>query len=415
MTTRDIFLGRQPILDRDQRIVAYELLFRTANTSCVTVTDDMQATASVIQHAFGEMGVQTVLGTQLGFINVSAEMLLSDMVELLPRSQVVLELLETIIVTEAVVERCRALKHQGFLLALDDFVFDDSYRPLLALVDIVKIDLLLHNSEELQSAVSQLKQWPVKLLAEKVDSAEQAAYCHSLGFDLFQGYYFARPSVLSAKRADPGQLALIQLLGLVMKDADTQQIEQIFKQHPNLTYNLMRLVNSVASGVRRSITSVSQALMVLGRKQLQRWLQLLLFTLQAGAPYPSPLLLLAATRGKMMELLAEKQQHGVEYGGADYCDEAFMAGILSLIDSLIDKPLADIVAELNLGDRLAAALLRREGELGRLLQLVESVEHPDLSHTLSLLVQCEALSLSDLTAAGINAMSWANQVAEATA
>ncbi|MDP1645557.1 MAG: EAL domain-containing protein [Thiobacillus sp.] len=415
MTTRDIFLGRQPILDRDQRIVAYELLFRTANTSSVTVTDDMQATASVIHHAFSEMGVQTVLGKQLGFINVSADMLLSDMVELLPRSQVVLELLETIIVTEAVVERCRALKQQGFMLALDDFVFDDSYRPLLALVDIVKVDLLLHNSEELQSAVSQLKQWPVKLLAEKVDSAEQAAYCQLLGFDLFQGYYFARPSVLSAKRADPGQLALIRLLGLVMKDADTQQIEQIFKQHPNLTYNLMRLVNSVASGVRCSIASVPQALMVLGRKQLQRWLQLLLFTLQAGAPYPSPLLLLAATRGKMMELLAEKQQPSVEYRGADYCDEAFMAGILSLIDSLIDKPLADIVSELNLGDRLAAALLRREGELGRLLQLVESVEHPDLSYTLSLLVQCEALSLSDLTAAEINAMSWANQVAEATA
>lgn len=410
MAINDIFLGRQPILDREQRIVAYELLFRTADTSSVTVTDDMQATASVIHHAFSEMGVQTVLGTQLGFINVSADMLLSDMVELLPKSQVVLELLETIIVTETVIERCRALKLLGFALALDDFVYDDRYLPLLALVDIVKIDLLLHSREELQAVVSQLKPWPVKLLAEKVDSAEQATYCHSLGFDLFQGYYFARPSVLSAKRADPAQMALTQLLGLVLRDADTPQIEQIFKQHPSLTYNLMRLVNSVAGGVRHNIVSVSQAIMVLGRKQLQRWLQLLLFTLQAGAPYPSPLLLLAATRGRMMELLAEKQQLS-----ADYCDEAFMAGILSLIDSLINKPLADIVSELNLGERLAAALLHREGEMGRLLQLVESVEHPDLSRTLSLLAQCSGLSLSDLTAAEIEAMCWANQVAEAVA
>ena len=410
MAVNDIFLGRQPILDRDQRIVAYELLFRSGNTLGVTVTDDMQATASVIHHAFSEMGVQTVLGTQLGFINVSADMLLSDMVELLPKSQVVLELLETIIVTETVIERCRALKLQGFALALDDFMYDDSYLPLLALVDIVKVDLLLHSREELQSAVSQLKQWPVKLLAEKVDSAEQAAYCHSLGFDLFQGYYFARPSVLSAKRADPAQMALTQLLGLVLRDADTPQIEQIFKQHPSLTYNLMRLVNSVAGGVRHNIVSVSQAIMVLGRKQLQRWLQLLLFTLQAGAPYPSPLLLLAATRGRMMELLTGKQKHS-----ADYCDEAFMAGILSLIDSLIDKPLADIVSELNLGERLTAALLRREGEMGALLQLVESVEHHDLSRSLALLAQCGGLSLPDLTMAEIEAMSWANQVAEATA
>jgi EAL and modified HD-GYP domain-containing signal transduction protein len=147
---------------------------------------------------------------------------------------------------------------------------------------------------------------------------------------------------------------------------------------------------------------------VLGRRQLQRWLQLLLFTLQSGSAYPSPLLLLAATRGKMMELLAAKQQRT-----ADYSDEAFMVGILSLIDSLIDKPLADIVSELNLGERLAAALLRREGELGSLLQLVESVERPDLAHTLSLL-RTTTLSLSDLTSAEINAMAWANQIAEAS-
>ena len=409
MTTQDIFLGRQPILDREQRIVAYELLFRSGDTAAAGVTDDMQATASVIHHAFSEMGVQTVLGTQLGFINVSADMLQSDLVELLPHTQVVLELLETIHITDAVIERCRELKQQGFILALDDFVFDESYRPLLALADIVKVDLLLHTQDELRAVVSQLKPWPVRLLAEKVDSAEQAAFCHALGFDLFQGYYFARPAVLSAKRTDPAQMALIQLLGLVMGDADTPQIEQMFKQHPSLTYNLMRLVNSVASGVRRNIASVSQAIMVLGRKQLQRWLQLLLFTLQAGAPYPSPLLLLAATRGKMMELLAGKQQRN-----ADFCDEAFMAGILSLIDSLIGKPLADIVGELGLGERLTAALLRREGEMGGLLLLVESVEHPDIGRTLALLAQCGGLTLSDLTAAEIEAMSWANQVAEAT-
>ena len=407
MAINDIFLGRQPILDRDQRIVAYELLFRAGDTPGVTVTDDMHATASVIQYAFSEIGVQTVLGSQLGFINISAEMLLSDMVELLPKAQVVLELLETINVDDAVIERCRALKQQGFKLALDDFVFNESYRPLLALVDIVKVDLLLHSQDELRAAVAQLKQWPVKLLAEKVDSAEQADYCYSLGFDLFQGYYFARPMVLSAKRTDPSQLALIQLLGLLLKDADAPQIEQIFKQHPNLTYNLMRLVNSVACGARRSITSVSQAIMVLGRSQLQRWLQLLMFTLQSGSTYPSPLLVLAATRGKMMELLATKQQRN-----ADYCDEAFMAGILSLIESLIAKPLAEIVKELNLGERLSFALLRRQGELGGLLQLVESVEHHDPTLTRALLTQAGALSLSDLTTAEIEAMSWANQVAE---
>ena len=174
-----------------------------------------------------------------------------------------------------------------------------------------------------------------------------------------------------------------------------------------LGYNLLRLVNSVGSGITRNIASVSQAIMVLGRQQLQRWLQLLLFTLQSGSAYPSPLLLTAATRGKMMELLAARQQRA-----ADFCDEAFMAGILSLIDSLIDKPLPEIVSELGLGERLSSALLRHEGDMGALLLLVESVELADPVRTHSLLDQAGALALSDLTAAELEAMTWANQIAE---
>lgn len=407
MEVNEIFLGRQPILDREQRIVAYELLFRAGHTPEADVTDDMQATASVIHHAFSEMGAQAVLGPHLGFINVSGEMLLSDLIEILPKSQVVLELLETVAVTDAVVDRCRLLKQQGFKLALDDFVYDDSYRPLLALADVVKIDLLLHTRDELRAIVARLKQWPVKLLAEKVDNAEQAAFCHRLGFELFQGYYFAKPAVLSAKRANPAQLALLQLLDLVLADADTTQIEQVFKQNPSLTYNLLRLVNSAGTGSARRIGSVAQAIMLLGRRQLQRWLQLLVFTLQEGSPYPSPLLLMAATRGRMMELLAQRR-------GGDHaaCERAFMTGIFSLIENVIGKPLAELVRELNLGESLEAALLRREGELGCLLDLVESLEHQDLSRTLALLKSVGGLSLSDLTTAEIEAMAWTHQIAE---
>lgn len=407
MSASEIFLGRQPILDRDHRIVAYELLFRAGHTSDAGVTDDMQATASVIQHAFSEMGVQAVLGPHRGFINVSAGMLLSETIELLPRAQVVLELLETVAVTDDVIDRCRMLKQQGFQLALDDFVYDDSYRPLLDLVDIVKIDLLLHAPDELAAIVARLKSWPVKLLAEKVDNAEQAERCRTLGFDLFQGYYFARPAVLSARRANPAQMALLELLDLVLADADTAEIERVFKQHPNLTYNLLRLVNSAGGGATRQIATVSQAVMLLGRKQLQRWLQLLVFTLQEGTPYPSPLLLLAATRGRTMELLAQRRGDD-----AVLRDSAFMAGIFSLIENVIGKPLAEVVQELNLDETLAAALLHREGALGVLLDLAESVEHHDLSRTLALLEAAGGLSLSDLTVAEIGAMTWTHQIAE---
>ncbi len=407
MPTTEIFLGRQPILDRDQRVVAFELLFRSGRTQAAGVTDDMQATASVIQHAFSEMGAQAVLGPHLGFINVNAEMLLSDLVEILPREQVVLELLETVTVTDAVVARCHALKQMGYRIALDDFVFDDSYRPLLALADIVKIDLMQHTDDALRALVGQLRQWPVKLLAEKIDSHEQADFCRALGFELFQGYYFAKPAVLSVKRANPAQLALLELLDLVLADADTAEIERVFKQNANLTYNLLRLVNSAGGGAVRRIETVSQAIMLLGRKQLQRWLQLLVFTLQEGTPYPSPLLLMAAARGRMMELLAQRRG-----GDAALRDQAFMAGIFSLIENVIGKPLAEILQDLNLGDTMNAALLRREGTLGALLDLVESVEQQDLGHTLTLLDAAGGLSLSDLTVAEIEAMVWTHQIAD---
>ena len=197
-----------------------------------------------------------------------------------------------------------------------------------------------------------------------------------LDSNCFKATFLPSPRCSAPSAPGPSQLALIQLLGLVLRDADTPQIELIFKQHPNLTYNLMRLVNSVACGVNRNLTSVQQAIMVLGRTQLQRWLQLLLFTLQAGYGLPSPLLLMAATRGKVMELLAAKLQRN-----ADYCDEAFMVGILSLIDNIIDKPLADIVNELNLGAQLTKALLEREGELGAPAPIGRAVMNKPISPT----------------------------------
>ena len=407
MPPQEIFLGRQPILDRDQRLVAYELLFRSGQVNASEVTDDLQATASVINHAFTEMGIQAVLGPHRGFINVSADMLHSDMIELLPREQVVLELLETIEINGDIVSRCHELRKKGFSLALDDFVFDEAYIPLLGIVDIVKIDLLLHGPDELRNAVQRLKQWPVKLLAEKVDSAEQAQYCMELGFDLFQGYYFAKPSILSVKRADPAHLSLMKLLGLVLGDAETHEIEQAFKQSPGLTYNLMRLVNSVAAGVGKKIGSVSQAILVLGRRQLQRWLQLSLFTLQPGSRYPSPLMQLAASRGKFMEILA-----GKENPDRDYRDEAFMTGILSLLDVLLGMPHEEIIAQLNLTENVRMALLRREGDLGRLLLLAEYVEQADRTSAAALLAKSPGLSLHDLTQAELEALSWVNDVAK---
>ncbi len=404
---QDIFLGRQPILDRDQHIVAYELLFRSSSQgNSASVTDDLLATAHVITHAFSELGIASVLGDKKAFINISADLLLSDMIELLPQDKVVIELLETIQVDNQIISRCQELKAMGFSLALDDFGGDSQFEPLFDIVEVVKFDLPQMGQEALEKHVSHLKRWPLKLLAEKVEDIDQAIQCKGLGFDLFQGYYYARPVVLSGKRADSSKLMLLKLLELILGDAETQEIERAFKHDPSLSYNLLRLVNSVAVGSRYKISSLKQAIIVLGRQQLQRWLQLLLFVNQGG-DMQNPLLELAATRGKLMELLAVTQSERDK----DHHDRAFMTGIMSLLDTLLGMPMEEVVKQVSLTSDVENALLKHEGKLGNLLLLVEKMEQNDFDAAEGLLADMQ-LNLGNLMQAQIEAMRWASQLKE---
>jgi len=402
------FLGRQPILDREQNIVGYELLFRSADTTSANITDYSQAGFSVILSALSSFGFKEVLGKHKGFFNVTDKLLMSDTLELLPREQIVIELLETIEVTDAVVKRCRELKEKGFSLALDDNVYHAQYEPLYAIVDIVKIDILQMSRPALADMVKVLRGYPVTLLAEKVEDPAQFRECLDLGFELFQGYYFARPSVLQKKRVEFSGTALLRLLQLVLQDADIKEIEETFRQNPGLTYNLLQLVNSVAMGIREEIKTLRHALVVLGLQQLKRWVQLVLFSHGARGKVP-PLLETAAIRGRLMELLVQKQC--LTSGGRDYPDRAFMTGVLSLVDVLFETPMEQVVSQLNLAEDVRQALLAREGEMGRLLMLVESLESTDF-HTAAKLLRKSACTMEMLLDAQLEAINWVNRLEE---
>ncbi len=408
---QEIFLGRQPILDRSENLVAYELLFRSGFTADAGVADDASASASVIVNAYAELGLENVLGKQRGFINVNAELLMSDMIRLLPKKQVMLELLETIEITDEVVRRCGELRRMGYQLALDDVVeITDPIKQLLPLVNVVKIDLLQTSAQALPQLISSLKSRPLLLLAEKVENMEQARHCMTLGFDLFQGYHFARPQIMSGKRADPSQLGLLRLLGLIMNDAENVDIEQELKHYPTLTFNLVRMVNSVACGLPHKIGSLKQVIVVLGRKQLQRWVQLLLYTTgKADSQQMSALMQTAATRGKLMELIATLgQPHDKQYH-----ERAFMTGILSLLDTLLGIALPEIINQLTLADEVKRALLSREGNLGRLLALLEEKEKNDIEAVSVILAETGFLRIGELISAELDAVRWANGLNEA--
>jgi EAL and modified HD-GYP domain-containing signal transduction protein len=407
-STEEIFIGRQPILDRKQELFAYELLFRSGRQrNSAEVHDNLAATASVISHAFADLGIEQALGPYKGFINCDESLLLSDMLEILPSDKIVLEVLETVEVTTIIVDRCRDLKARGFTLALDDFVnYEDKWKPLLELVEIVKVDLMPLEAQALLDTTTALQRWPLRLLAEKVDSREQADHCHKLGYHLFQGYYFAKPAIIAGKKLGHSQMALMRLLGMLIGDAETSDLEGVFKHEPGLTMNLMRLTNSVATGVRTKVTSMRHAITVLGRRQLQRWLQLLLYTNPVGGSVASPLLQLAATRGKMMELMAAKLHPGSREGE----DQAFMTGIMSLMPTLMGVPLEEILRGISIATSVREALEMREGELGVMLDLIEASESGDGAACHDLLEQLARLDSVTLNACMAQALAWASSI-----
>ena len=402
---QEILLARQPIVDRQETLVAFELLFRSVQAE--GALNNTHATAKVVVNAFEEMGIAQVLGSCKGYINLEAEFLYSDLIALLPRQQVVLELLESIAVDAAMIGRCRELKAQGFSLALDDVVeLSDEISPLLDVVDVVKLDVMGIDPQRLPTLVQEFKRFPVQLLAEKVEDREQARRCLAMGFDLFQGYHFAHPELLSGKRVHPSKLVLLRILALMLSDAEDEKIEEAFKEYADLAYSLMRMVNSVGTGLTTRVGSIRHGLMVLGRKPLQRWVQLLLYASGKEEHKVSPLMQLAATRGKMMELIALQ----VRQGDHEYADRAFMVGSLSLLDALLGMPLSEVLARLSLHAEAEVAMLGRGGQLGGFLDVCETLEKGDTRLVYERLRAYPGLTVNGLVKAELEAMAWANNI-----
>jgi c-di-GMP-related signal transduction protein len=373
MYNQKSLVGRQPILNRDLEIVAYELLFRSETSrESALVEDGNFATATVIINTLTEFGFERILGGQRGLINIETDLLMSDALEILPKERVVLELLETVAVSPELVGRCKTLKADGYSFALDDHQYDPLYKDLYEIVEIVKIDLLLHTDEELVAVAGSLRGFPVKLLAEKVEKQDEFLKCLNLGFELFQGYFFARPSLEEKKRIDETSTTLLKLLRLLNEEADQEEIEQTFRSRPGLTYKLLLLVNSVSLGLRQKVHNVRHAIAILGRRQIKRWVQLALFAADDFKGFTHPLVELAAVRAHFMEQMACRHPQLITVPGT--AEQAFMVGILSLLENIYSISAEEIVTSLNLPHDVGAALTSRSGVLGSLLKLAELTE-----------------------------------------
>lgn len=399
---RSYAFAYQPILSKAQNRVAAELMYQSTDMLATEVIEPEEATARAILNAILHAGPER----SRFFVAIGKELLMSDMLTLLPRGQTTLEIRETASTGSATVERCGNLKAKGYQIALDDFVmFTDEYAPLLDIADIVKIDLSLTERNRLPLLIGRLRKWRVKLLAKKVESAEDFACCQQLGFDLFQGYFFAKPTIIIGRRPDPAKMDILNLLGQINNDVDDGVLELTFKRNPGLSYHLLRLINTVAFGQRAKVDSIHQALMLLGRRQLNRWLQMLMFTHGSTSGLASPLLELAVRRGKLLELIAihKARQHSA------FHDQSYMAGMLSLMDALLGMPMAEIVDSLNLGKEIRAALLSGEGLLGEMLDLCRKLEAADFDGTNNIAAQIN-IPIETIMAAQDEAIAWASKI-----
>jgi EAL and modified HD-GYP domain-containing signal transduction protein len=404
MMDNQFFLGRQPIVGMQRELVAYELLFRSSRTNAALILNDVSASAAVIQYAFSDLGVQSALGEKNGFINMSEALLMSDIIEILPRDRVVLEILETVAITPEVLARCRQLKAAGYTLAMDDVMsLSDAQKSMLPLMSFVKVDVLTMARTDIAGLVRDLKSFDVTLLAEKIDTDEQYAFCRDLGFHLFQGYFFAKPVILSGRSMQPSAQVLIKLLGLIAADAEIDELEQVLKHAPDLTLRLLRLANSAAFNRAHKVTTVRSAILMLGRLQLSRLVQIMLFAQHSGNSIArDPIIQTAAVRGRLMEGMADA------LGWVNIRDQAFMVGMLSLADTLFGQSRPDVLELLNLEQSLQEALLNYSGRLGALLRLVETSERPDGGNILSQMTKLGLSDFDQFNRSQVEALKWAS-------
>lgn len=357
-----VWVGRQPIVDAKQDLIAYEVLYRSSATGGAQFTDGNLATSSVLLNLFLEMGLEQVVDDRVAFVNFTREFLVGE--HPLPDcpKQLVVEVLEDITPDREILEGLRKLHQQGFKIALDDVVYHPELEPFLEHASIVKVDLSLIPQAEWGDHVRQFRQWPVKLLAEKVETMEEFRLCQQLGFDLFQGYFLSKPELIEGRKLDSNQTALLRVLAeLNAPEIEVQKLTRTVELDPALCVKILRYVNSSHFGLRRSVESLQHACVLLGLDTLRTLTTLLL--LAGNESVPQQAARVALLRAFMCRNLA-KQRSDVN------SHSAFTVGLVSMLDVLLGQPLDKLLAALPLDDTIRTAILDGEGRMGELLQNV---------------------------------------------
>ncbi|GAB5500550.1 MAG: HDOD domain-containing protein [Pseudohongiellaceae bacterium] len=392
----EIFIARQPIFDTQANVYAYELLYRSGTTNAAGVIDGNAASSQVILNAFIDMDIDEITESLPAFVNLTLDFLYGKLPLPLPPGALVLEVLEDIEVTDELVAALRDFSSAGYTIALDDYAFNGDRAELLDCVDIVKLEFPAFEADALREEVARLRQYNVKLLAEKVETQQDYELCRELGFDYFQGYYFSKPKVMSGQAIKPNRLPVLRALAILQDpDCDIDELEQLISNDVSMSYKILRIINSALYSIPRTIDSVKQAITALGLKAIREWM--VIITLTDVDDKPRELVNLCLRRARMMQLLAEDT--GLNP------DISFTTGLFSAIDALMDQKMQDVLSELPLADEVDAALLHQRGELGKLLLSVVSFERGEWDA-----LNCTVEGLETLQQSYYEAIQWSQEL-----
>lgn len=397
----DVYVARQPIFDRNMDVYGYELLYRRSKKNTYEGIDDNQAAASAIHSAFLSNHFEELTGRTKAFIHFSNDMLFREIPMLLPNESIVVEVLETVEINDELIAACQKLRDEGYIIALDHFHFHQSFIPLLELAHIVKLDFSKINMG-LQKGLIKKYKHSIKFLAEKVKTREEYKLALGMGYDYFQGYFFNKPAIIHSKDIKSLNVKHIQILAeLENKEIDFEKLDQIIQDDIGLSHKLLKLANSALHGTSTKITSIKQALVRIGTKEIRKWIYLLI--LQTIETVDNrELLRICLIRGRLMEQLA------IEIGQYQQKTSYFLTGAFSEIDNILNRDMAEVLDELALSAEVNDALLGEDNTIKEMLDKVIGFE----SHTLWTVSNNKVGKLAPklVMKTYIEALSWAVEI-----
>ncbi len=401
------YAARQPILDRDKKLFAYELLFRDSIDNVFPDIDADEATTKMIEASNFSIGLSEFTGNKPAFINFTLDTLCKGYPQTLTPEEVVIEVLETVKPGKKLLEICQNLHKKGYTIALDDYIHQPVWRHFYPFVKIIKIDWQDMPIETIMSVKEAIVDFPhIKLLAEKVETYEEYNQALALGFELFQGFFFAKPEMVKTKNLSPSQMAMADLLYETSKpELDLASITAVFERDITLSYKLLRYANSPIFLRRSEISTIKQALVILGSGELKRFLGLM-FAVNVNPDKPSELINSAMTRAKFCELVAENINTPIN------TSIAFLTGLLSLIDAIVDEDFESILAKLPLAQEIKDTLLTREGTMAALIALVELLERAEWPKA-NIVMETIGVEKTSVVRNYNQAIAWADQQSSA--